>query len=656
MQYNSINIVGNKEKLIKNLENIPEELKKLDRWVCWRYGELQANGKPQKIPVYCAGDGQSKAKPNDPSTWVTFQEAVEFFKSNDELAGIWLSLPEREYIAIDIDDCLVDGQLSDLAKQIINNVNSYCEFSPSKTGIRIICKGFLPYSGNKNSELKLEFYDGTKARFISFTGNLYGPKMGIVAQDSAIGFFRRFIAEPKTPSNRITGPLEALERETAPTGLTIPEALEMAFNASNGDKIKSLWEGDLTEYSSDHSVADLALSSHLWFYLGSVELVEAAFRQSALYRKKYERDDYREGMAVIYSQGPTYQKSTYDPNKIAAEYSAAIKPVETSEIVKTENLEDEKIFDTWEEIKLIADNQKEDWVIPNWLEFGSMALLCGLPFSGKSCIVSDLIASVCNGKQFAGHYLPKCPILILDLENKERILTRRIEASLGGDEGTIKKSVTRINLEYAKKNLPFTAEKLAHVLEKWGQERGIIIYDTLRSTLPGKATNDEEIAEFLYPLQQIAKRKNMALIVLHHDKKAGGYSGSTAIAGSADYLWQWSSNYKSKQGVLELAGTRGDHSDSLEFKFENGRNIFLGKSGDVALIKRTKETEAEMEELLSFCPVDWASFTTVREELEKQLQLGDKQVRRLLNKAVDMDLLEERGTTVNKEIKIKSTH
>lgn len=65
--------------------------------------------------------------------------------------------------------------------------------------------------------------------------------------------------------------------------------------AKNGDKFIALYDnGDISGYSSE-SEADLALCNALAFFTGGNEAeIDRLFRQSKLYREKWEREDYRE--------------------------------------------------------------------------------------------------------------------------------------------------------------------------------------------------------------------------------------------------------------------------------------------------------------------------------------------------------------------------
>lgn len=64
---------------------------------------------------------------------------------------------------------MTDGVIAPEARIIISAADSYTEFSPSGTGIHILCKGELP-NDRKFSELGVEMYSG--GRFFTITGDI----------------------------------------------------------------------------------------------------------------------------------------------------------------------------------------------------------------------------------------------------------------------------------------------------------------------------------------------------------------------------------------------------------------------------------------------------------------------------------------------------
>jgi hypothetical protein len=92
---------------------------------------------------------------------------------------------------------------------------------------------------------------------------------------------------------------------------TDQELIEKARNSSNGAKFERLWAGDLGDYGGDHSQADLGLCNILAFWTGrDITRMDRIFRQSGLYREKWEREDYRTG--TLQDAVDNTQK-TYDP-------------------------------------------------------------------------------------------------------------------------------------------------------------------------------------------------------------------------------------------------------------------------------------------------------------------------------------------------------
>ena len=145
-------------------ENIPTELKDLLIWVGFKFIP-QKDQKLRKEPFNAATGG--KACSNNPKTWRSFDDVIGRAESmRFDAIGIGLSEP---YVGIDLDHSAVDGDIQPWAKKIISFIDSYTEFSPSRTGVHILCKGLLP-KGRKFSALNVEMYQ--KTRFFTVTGNI----------------------------------------------------------------------------------------------------------------------------------------------------------------------------------------------------------------------------------------------------------------------------------------------------------------------------------------------------------------------------------------------------------------------------------------------------------------------------------------------------
>lgn len=148
-----------------NPNGIPEELKKSPNWVNWTI-EVR-DGKRVKIPLNPKTGGQAQS--NNPSTWGSYDEAVRRWKEceNGGIEGIGFVL-SNGYSGVDLDHCrnAETGEVKPWAKQIIANLRSYTEVTPSREGIRVWTRGKLPPGRRKKGDI--EMYDG--GRFFTLTG------------------------------------------------------------------------------------------------------------------------------------------------------------------------------------------------------------------------------------------------------------------------------------------------------------------------------------------------------------------------------------------------------------------------------------------------------------------------------------------------------
>lgn len=273
---------------------IPQELMNEALWCVWKK-EIRG-GKPTKVP-YNPQTGQ-RAETNNPSTFSSFTLAEETFKTDGEYDGVGI-LVSNGFSAVDIDHCIENGELSDLAKDICQKMNSYTEKSPSGTGLRIIIRGDnLSYDKSKyylkNPNNGVEFYiSGMTNRFMTITGNtLYNLPIRRVTSDDFSDFLDEYMRRQKKASGELTDD-------------------QIIEKASKNAKFESLFKGDMTAYNNDHSSADLALCNILAFWTGkNASQIDRIFRRSGLYRDKWDRADYRTNTIQF---AIDQCDSTYDP-------------------------------------------------------------------------------------------------------------------------------------------------------------------------------------------------------------------------------------------------------------------------------------------------------------------------------------------------------
>lgn len=266
-----------------NYQSIPRELKALPNWVCWQAtpDERSHSGiKKQPINPRTGGNAMS----NNPDTWADFDTALA---ASSQYTGIGFMFSGSGCFGVDIDDMpdeLEKYRHGDdgIISEFVNTLQSYTEYSQSKNGIHIICKGSLPKGGRKKKHSfgGFEMYD--RGRFFVMTGDYCSEYMDIVdCTESIKPLHSKYIGGGREPAPQI---------RRQPVNLNnVDDILRAALNAKNGAAFRALYEGDISGYGSQ-SEADLALCNMLAFWTAcDAEKMDALFRRSGLMREKWDR-------------------------------------------------------------------------------------------------------------------------------------------------------------------------------------------------------------------------------------------------------------------------------------------------------------------------------------------------------------------------------
>lgn len=273
-------------------DTIPQALRERAQWIAWRYERRKDKGgtwKWTKLPVN--PHTGKLASSTDPTTWGTFEETLAFhLKHQGSTAGIgFVFSPADPFCGVDLDDCrdAETGAIQEWAAKIVSQFASYTEVSPSGTGLKIFVRGALPKGRNRCGPI--EMYD--HGRYFAVTGH-HLPETPQTVEDrqAELEQLQQSLNQDPVKSN---GKPRTEEEQEALQCLTDLELIEKAKNAHNGEKLSRLWSGDISSYSS-HSEADQALCNLLAFWTGpDAARIDALFRQSGLFRDKWEREDYR---------------------------------------------------------------------------------------------------------------------------------------------------------------------------------------------------------------------------------------------------------------------------------------------------------------------------------------------------------------------------
>lgn len=263
-------------------ESIPQELKNLPNWICWKAVPQPRPDDPEhigKIPINPRTGG--KAQSNNPDTWTDFDTAL---KASEQHSGIGFMFGNSPFFGVDIDGIepdireFLDGG-NGIVSEFIHALRSYAELSPSGKGIHILCRGELPQGARRRGNV--EMYDS--GRFFTVTGNNIGEYTAVEDCTEAIKpLHEKYLGGTRSePAQRVI--------QTAPLPCSVSEVLEAASRAKNGSRFQALYAGNFSEYSSQ-SEADMAFCNMLAFWTGrNAALMDEIFRNSGLMRDKWDR-------------------------------------------------------------------------------------------------------------------------------------------------------------------------------------------------------------------------------------------------------------------------------------------------------------------------------------------------------------------------------
>ncbi len=243
------------------------------QWICWR-PVPRDGGKVDKIPI----DPQTlrAAKTNDKTTWTDFKTAVASAKANSLGLGFVFSETDT-FCGIDLDDCFENGRPVDWAQNLVEQMGSYAEVTPSGKGLHIIAMGEL--RGKRRRKGQVEAYQ--TGRFFTVTGaRLTDINYVAENQDGIDQFYQTHFDEP----------------EPVPVAPPKPEPVSTPTHTENNilNGLKSisaferLFNGDMGTYPSQ-SEADLALCSMIARRTDDPQMIDEIFRQSRLYRDKWDQ-------------------------------------------------------------------------------------------------------------------------------------------------------------------------------------------------------------------------------------------------------------------------------------------------------------------------------------------------------------------------------
>ena len=293
------------QTLLENFDQnqIPQDLKDNALWCQWKYIYSKYDKKlkkfielkkPTKVPINpITGE---YAKSSDPNTFADFNSASKAMLNG--ACGMGLGI-FKGYSAVDIDDCVdEEGNISEMAQDIIDTLGSYTELSPSNHGLRIIFQTDYMIDTKThfihNAPLGLEIYiSGSTKKFLTITGHALNDFP--VRKIDISGVADKYMKRPEI-QREYKSKFSNIEASDLTPG-------EFKRFLRKDPKLNSAWYALAPGHGADENQRDSRLITKLCFYLGKdKEKVNKMFMSSPYYESKDDehkqkwavREDYRE--------------------------------------------------------------------------------------------------------------------------------------------------------------------------------------------------------------------------------------------------------------------------------------------------------------------------------------------------------------------------
>jgi putative DNA primase/helicase len=262
-----------------NFDNIPQEIKKLDRWVCWNLEQKKEGF--TKIPK--DPNTGKNASASNPSTWGNFDTALDAMTQKG-WTGIGFMFNGDGLQGVDIDGCRdpETGELTDEARDIIFTLDSYTEVSQSGRGIHILCYGPDLPAGKRRSG-HVEMYD--RGRYFCMTGAVIDDGHADIEErgEELRAVHAKCIDRKAPPGVKST---ERTNHERVELSET--ETVGRIRASKQGSMFDDLMAGRWESRYQSQSEADMAMCNILAFWcMRDPRMMDSIFRQSGLMRPKW---------------------------------------------------------------------------------------------------------------------------------------------------------------------------------------------------------------------------------------------------------------------------------------------------------------------------------------------------------------------------------
>lgn len=203
---------------------------------------------------------------------------------------------------------------------------------------------------------------------------------------------------------------------------------------------------------------------------------------------------------------------------------------------------------------LASSSDEREWIIAAHISVATTVLMFADGGVGKTLLAYDICKAVATGQAWNGYRTKQGQVLIIQTDEPEIDTAERLNIAGFKDMPT---GVIKIETNWQFSQI--------RQLRQWiKRERPLfVVIDSLTSANrnSGVEEKDTSYGSVLYELRDIANEFKCSIMVLHHENKAGGTRGTTAICDNVSEVWRLhkgeaKDNLSTTQRVLEIRKSR----------------------------------------------------------------------------------------------------
>lgn len=498
--------------------NIPQELKDLDRWVVWRDG---------KIP-YDAKYANSRASSTNPDTWASFEAATTAYEECNQALGVGFVLNGDGLCGIDIDHCIQDGEIDPSALQLLDHLGtSYVSISPSGTGLRAFGYATPLLQGVKGTYegLAIELY--SSQRYLTITDNVI--RIAPLSQLQHFDSLAHYI------------------RSSSHVDMSTGEIIERQPSERHAELIRRILQGDVFHDSLRDLAASFCASG---MHTGAVvNHLKALMQASNAPHDQRWNERYKQIPQLVRTAQSKFK--TFDP--------FADVPIK----------EDEDLFDSLGAVfadELPSEYTPPDELVEDVLITRNTSILYGSSNSGKTFFALSMAAAISRGADFLNKRTQEGLVVYMATESPETVRTR-LQAYMRFHDCTLNNILLiqkPINFFTDDSDVERVIAAIKQAEDRKGQKAALIIGDTLSRISSGANENaGQDMGPVMNRIDYLMNSTVSSVMMIHHSGKmqdagARGWSGIRAFVDTEIEVTDIEGVRKATISKQRALGSKGD--------------------------------------------------------------------------------------------------